>query len=95
MKVTDFALKITQQEGLKKATNIAQILEVLKIVNNLTNGELYSLVRKQPDNVSAKKAMASKVVIKGGARSILIKKANQPVSKNNKTLVGKTSAKKK
>ena len=64
MKITDFALQISKQEGLKKGVNIAQISEVLKITNNLLDGEVYSLIRKQgtPSNrpMSAKKTVSVK-----------------------------------
>ena len=46
MKITDFAKKITQYEGMKKQVNIAQILEVLKVLNKLLDGDLYKLIRK-------------------------------------------------
>ena len=46
MKITDFAVKVTKFEGKKKETNIAQIKEVLKVTNKLTDGELYKIIRK-------------------------------------------------
>lgn len=45
MKVTDFAKKVTVREGKKKSQSIAQISEVLKIVNDLTHGILYKIIR--------------------------------------------------
>lgn len=45
MKVTEFAKLITQHEGLKQQTNIAQIMEILKIVNKLTFGILYKIIK--------------------------------------------------
>lgn len=49
MKVTDFAKKVTEQEGQKKNLDIAQISEVLKITNNLLNGQLYSAIKSLSD----------------------------------------------
>ena len=45
MKVTDFAKEVTVHEGLKKEINIAQILEILRVVNQLTDGTLYYKIR--------------------------------------------------
>lgn len=45
MKITEFAEKVARREGKKKQVNIAQILEILKIVNKLTKGVLYSAIR--------------------------------------------------
>jgi hypothetical protein len=47
MKITDFSQKVAEAEGGKKQVNLAQIKEILKVVNNLTNGELYKLIRKK------------------------------------------------
>ena len=46
MNLNDYAKEITKREGLKKQISIAQIKEVLKIINKSLNGELYKLVRK-------------------------------------------------
>jgi hypothetical protein len=46
MRITDFAKKVTLGEGLKKQVNIAQILEILKVINKLLDGVLYMLIRK-------------------------------------------------
>ena len=46
MKITDFAKKVTLKEGLKKQISIAQILEVLKIINKFLDGQLYKLIRQ-------------------------------------------------
>lgn len=35
MKITDFAKEVTKYEALKKQVNIAQILEILKVINLL------------------------------------------------------------
>ena len=45
MKITEFAKKVTESEGLKKQVNIAQIAEVLKVTNKLTGGILYLVIR--------------------------------------------------
>ena len=46
MNINDFAVKVTKKEGGKKSISIAQVKEVLKIVNDLLKGELYKLIRK-------------------------------------------------
>lgn len=46
MKVSDFAVKITEIEGKKKQVNIAQVKEILKIINELMEGEFYKDIRK-------------------------------------------------
>jgi hypothetical protein len=45
MKVSDVAVEVSKIEGKKKQLNIAQIKEILKVVNKLTHGELYKIVR--------------------------------------------------
>jgi len=45
MKVTDFARKVAQGEGLKVQINIAQIMEILRVINDLTVGAFYKLIR--------------------------------------------------
>ena len=47
MKVTDFARKITLEEGLKESVSIAQVKEILKIINQQTDGQLYKLIREK------------------------------------------------
>ena len=46
MKITDFAEKVAENEGGKKEVDIAQIKEVIKVVNNLLEGQLYKLIKK-------------------------------------------------
>jgi hypothetical protein len=46
MKITDFAVEVTKIEGKKKQVNIAQIKEILKVINILTDGEFYKSIRK-------------------------------------------------
>ncbi len=42
----DFALRVARAEGKKKEVNIAQIKEVLRVVNKLTGGALYKSIRE-------------------------------------------------
>ena len=44
--INTVAAIVTKREGLKKSMTIAQVKEVLKIVNSVTSGELYKLLRK-------------------------------------------------
>jgi len=46
MKVSDFAVRIALGEKGKKEVNIAQIKEILKVVNEELCGNLYKLIRK-------------------------------------------------
>ena len=46
MKITDFTRKVTLLEGKKREVSIAQVAEILKIVNDLTCGEFYKMVRR-------------------------------------------------
>lgn len=46
MKINKFAVAVTELEGKKQSISIAQVLEVLKIVNKLTCGEFYKMIRK-------------------------------------------------
>lgn len=45
MKITVFAKKVAKREVGKKQVNIAQIMEILKVVNTLTEGSLYKVIR--------------------------------------------------
>jgi len=45
MKINELAKLITEFEGKKKQISIAQVLEVLKVMNKLTAGALYKLIR--------------------------------------------------
>lgn len=47
MKITDFAKEVTLTEGKKISLSIAQIKEVLKIVNEKTEGGLYKLIKSK------------------------------------------------
>ena len=44
MNMNTFAESVALNEKGKKEVNIAQIKEILKIVNKLTNGSLYKIV---------------------------------------------------
>ena len=46
MRVTDFRKLIAWYEGQKEEMSIAQIAEVLRIVNDLLDGRVYRLIRK-------------------------------------------------
>ena len=43
--VSDFAEQVARHEGLKQQVNIAQIKEIMKVINRLLNGALYKLIR--------------------------------------------------
>lgn len=46
MNINNFAVLVAENEGLKKQISIAQIKEVLKVINALLGGELYRLIKK-------------------------------------------------
>jgi hypothetical protein len=46
MTINDFARLVCLKEGLKVQISIAQVMEVLKIVNGLLGGLLYRWIRK-------------------------------------------------
>lgn len=48
MKVSKFSEVVAKHEGLKQSVNIAQIKEILSIVNKLTYGILYLVIRLIP-----------------------------------------------
>ena len=48
MKITDFNRVVSQHEGRKEQISIAQIAEVCRVINYLTGGALYKLIRAQP-----------------------------------------------
>ena len=45
MRVADFRRLVAEREGKKESMTIAQISEVLRIVNELLGGALYRLIR--------------------------------------------------
>lgn len=48
MNINDFAKQVTLTEGLKKQVSIAQVKEILKIINKKTFGILYLVIRLTP-----------------------------------------------
>jgi hypothetical protein len=46
MKIHEFSVLVSKKEGKKKQVNIAQIKEVLKVVNTELSGKLYAEIRK-------------------------------------------------
>ena len=44
MNINKFAELLASKEGKKKQVNIAQIKEILKVINNLTKGVLYKVI---------------------------------------------------
>jgi TRAP-type mannitol/chloroaromatic compound transport system permease small subunit len=46
MSVKEFIKEVTLQEGKKVSLSIAQVAEVLKIANELLDGELYKLIKR-------------------------------------------------
>jgi len=48
MNINKFALKITRLEGKKKQVDIAQVKEILAVINKLTGGVLYLLIKLLP-----------------------------------------------
>jgi len=46
MQVNKFSELVAKKEGLKKQVNIAQIKEILRVVNKLLDGEFYGLIRR-------------------------------------------------
>lgn len=45
MKVSDFSILVSKREGLKTALSIAQIKEVLRVSNDISGGQLYTLIK--------------------------------------------------
>lgn len=48
MDINDFSIEVAKQEGKLKEVNIAQIKEILKVINKLTNGILYAVIKIMP-----------------------------------------------
>ena len=48
MKITEFNKMVCEQEGKEKELTIAQVSEVVKIINELTNGVLYNVIELIP-----------------------------------------------
>lgn len=47
MTIHEFSIKVAKLEGKKKQVSIAQIKEIMRIINRLLGGQLYKLIRKQ------------------------------------------------
>ena len=47
MKLHTFAQQVCLYEAGKKEVNIAQVKEILKVINRLLNGDLYKTIRKR------------------------------------------------
>jgi len=45
MNINKFAERVAALEAGRKQVNIAQIKEILKVINRLTNGILYAVIR--------------------------------------------------
>lgn len=45
MKITEFAKKVCELEGKKQSISIAQVMEVLKIINKIFGGRFYDVIR--------------------------------------------------
>lgn len=45
MNINQFAYIVALHEGKKKSVNIAQIKEILSIINLLTEGQFYEMIR--------------------------------------------------
>ncbi len=50
MDLNQFASKVSEFEGGKKETDIAQIKEVLRVTNEQLDGQLYDLINQVDDN---------------------------------------------
>lgn len=48
MNLNQFAEKVSSKEGLKKQISIAQIKEVMSVINKLTGGVLYAVIKLLP-----------------------------------------------
>lgn len=49
MKITDFSVLVAIREGKKRQVSIAQIKEILKVINDLLGGDLYKSIRLLSD----------------------------------------------
>ena len=52
MKITDFNKIISEYEGKKKNVDIAQISEIMRIANMLTENRLYAEIKKTNESVA-------------------------------------------
>ena len=49
MKIKDFCLEVARLERGRKEVNITQIREVVRVINDITQGQLYKIIRKMED----------------------------------------------
>lgn len=47
MTINDFAVCVTRKEGKKKSISVAQVKEVIRIINQMLDGEVYRIIRKR------------------------------------------------
>jgi len=52
MNIVKFRKLVAQLEAGKKEVNIAQISEILKVINTLTDGKFYKLIRSLPSRLT-------------------------------------------
>ncbi len=78
MKVNEFSVKVSKQEGMKKSVDIAQISEILKIANLLLDGQLYASIRK----VTEEQPVKSNVRVVNPKNKTVAKKSNTKSKKS-------------
>jgi hypothetical protein len=62
MKVSDFAVEVTKEEGKKRQVSIAQVNEILRVINDLTHGDFYRLVQGLDKVIPAKNHSKKKLI---------------------------------
>ena len=45
MNINLFSMRVTRREGKKRQVSIAQVKEILKVINDITKGAFYKLIR--------------------------------------------------
>lgn len=45
MKISDFSVLVAEKEGKRRQVNIAQIKEILKVINDMLGGDLYKSIK--------------------------------------------------
>jgi len=77
MRIADFNRQVAIHEGLKEGVSIAQINEIVKIINELTSGEFYKTIKGlnlDGSLGSSKKKVVSKKVNAKSKKAIVSKK---------------------
>ena len=94
MKITEFTQLLTEYEGNKKGVSIAQMAEVVKVINLVTDGMLYKYV-KNCDEAKTKSMLASKKAAPAPAKKIVALAKEMVKNKANSaaTSVKKTAKK--